>query len=97
MLRRPQRSSRPDTLFPYTTLFRAPGVEPVPTADGQAALIKLPDGRVWQFRCRGGTLSFDDSLWIDGEAAIKASRQMVISGVIVTGGGSVAWSFRRAG
>src|SRR3546814_10662751 len=26
----------------------APGVEPVPTADGQAALIKLPDGRVWQ-------------------------------------------------
>src|SRR3546814_1130247 len=75
----------------------APGVEPVPTADGQAALIKLPDGRVWQFRCRGGTLSFDDSLWIDGEAAIKASRQMVISGVIVPGGGSVAWSFRRAG
>lgn len=75
----------------------APGVEPVPTADGQAALIKLPDGRVWQFRCRGGKLDFDDSLWIDGEAAIKATRQMVISGTVAPGGGSIAWSFRRAG
>ena len=75
----------------------APGVEPVPTADGQAALIKLPDGRVWQFRCRGGKLAFDDSLWIDGQGAIKATRQMVISGDVAPGGGSVAWSFRRAG
>src|SRR3546814_11649452 len=24
MIRRPQRSTRPDTLFPYTTLFRSP-------------------------------------------------------------------------
>lgn len=75
----------------------APGVEPVPTADGQAALIKLPDGRVWQFRCRGGSLSFDDSLWIDGEGGVKANRQMVIGGVVPPGGGSIAWSFRRAG
>src|SRR3546814_1622629 len=25
MIRRPPRSTRPDTLFPYTTLFRSPG------------------------------------------------------------------------
>ncbi len=75
----------------------APGAEPVPTADGQAALIKLPGGHVWQFRCRGGKLTFDDSLWIDGEGAIKPTRQMVISGDVAPGGGSVAWSFRRAG
>lgn len=75
----------------------APGVDPVLTADGQGALIKLPGGRAWQFRCRGGKLSFDDSLWIDGQAAIKATRQMVISGEVTPGGGSVAWSFRRSG
>lgn len=75
----------------------APGVEPVLTADGQAALLKLPDGRVWQFRCKGGKLDFDDSLWIDGEGAIKATRQMVISGEVPPGGDTVAWSFRRAG
>src|SRR3546814_19831298 len=27
MIRRPPRSTRTDTLFPYTTLFRAPAVE----------------------------------------------------------------------
>src|SRR3546814_2226767 len=70
----------------------APGIEPVLTADGQGALIKLPGGRVWHFRCRGGKLSFDDSLWIDGEAAIKPTRQMVVSGDVAPGGGTVAWS-----
>src|SRR3546814_16729847 len=29
-MRRPPRSTRTDTLFPYTTLFRSPGVAPVP-------------------------------------------------------------------
>src|SRR3546814_9965602 len=29
MQRRPPRSTRTDTLFPYTTLFRSPGREPV--------------------------------------------------------------------
>src|SRR3546814_20869692 len=28
MIRRPPRSTRTDTLFPYTTLFRSPGVTP---------------------------------------------------------------------
>src|SRR3546814_18564578 len=32
MIRRPPRSTRTDTLFPYTTLFRSPGPAP---ADGQ--------------------------------------------------------------
>src|SRR3546814_1087738 len=27
MIRRPPRSNRPDTLFPYTTRFRSPGLE----------------------------------------------------------------------
>src|SRR3546814_5103026 len=27
MIRRPPRSTRTDTLFPYTTLFRSPGLE----------------------------------------------------------------------
>src|SRR3546814_2373185 len=28
MIRRPPRSTRTDTLFPYTTLFRSPGLQP---------------------------------------------------------------------
>src|SRR3546814_19288035 len=32
MIRRPPRSTRTDTLFPYTTLFRSPGVGNCPKA-----------------------------------------------------------------
>src|SRR3546814_4592866 len=37
MLRRPPRSTRTDTLFPYTTLFRSGIIEPRPAADPAAA------------------------------------------------------------
>src|SRR3546814_2282439 len=34
MIRRPPRSTRTDTLFPYTTLFRSPGPPPVAQLGG---------------------------------------------------------------
>src|SRR3546814_6101896 len=36
MIRRPPRSTRTDTLFPYTTLFRSVGSSPCPTARDSA-------------------------------------------------------------
>src|SRR3546814_3458294 len=39
MLRRPPRSTRTDTLFPYTTLFRNPPGHPL--CDGQSARLLL--------------------------------------------------------
>src|SRR3546814_20759170 len=36
MIRRPPRSTRTDTLFPYTTLFRSPGLWPIPVASPKA-------------------------------------------------------------
>src|SRR3546814_7413343 len=39
MIRRPPRSTRTDTLFPYTTLFRATG----PVRSGPALLLGLAD------------------------------------------------------
>src|SRR3546814_10980936 len=37
MIRRPPRSTRTDTLFPYTTLFRSPDYQPAPEI---SALLK---------------------------------------------------------
>src|SRR3546814_4983683 len=34
MIRRPPRSTRTDTLFPYTTLFRSPAGDPVQQGEG---------------------------------------------------------------
>src|SRR3546814_19414497 len=39
MIRRPPRSTRTDTLFPYTTLFRSPGRNQIVMTAGVAALV----------------------------------------------------------
>lgn len=71
------------------------GVEAVPTADGQTALLRLPDGSGWQFRVRGGALAIDDSLWIDGHGEPLATQQLVVNGEAAAGGASVSWAFKR--
>lgn len=73
------------------------GVEATPTADGHGALLKLPDGGVWQFKARGGTLSIDDSLWIDSHGRPRSVMQLVLSGEALPGGTAVNWSFKKAG
>src|SRR3546814_2632569 len=39
MIRRPPRSTRTDTLFPYTTLFRSQAGQPVGVPRGESVLI----------------------------------------------------------
>src|SRR3546814_4969275 len=54
MIRRPPRSTRTDTLFPYTTLFRSPATEPAEPASREeshapfrSASRRDPDHRAW--------------------------------------------------
>jgi uncharacterized heparinase superfamily protein len=83
---------------PFAIRFHlAPEVEAATTADGQGALLRIRRGPVWQFRCRGGRLAIEDSLWVDGEAHPHASLQLVISGESPPDGAVIAWLFRRAG
>ena len=72
------------------------GVSVSPTADGMAALLRLPGGVLWQFRCRGGTLAVEDSLWIDGDGRPQPTHQLVVSGESPAGGASVSWALMRA-
>lgn len=72
------------------------GVSVSPTADGMAALLRLPGGVLWQFRCRGGTLAIEDSLWIDGDGRPQSTHQLVVSGESPAGGASVSWALKRA-
>src|SRR3546814_10697419 len=48
MIRRPPRSTRTDTLFPYTTLFRSPGVRSCNT--GRRARDEVPITRFFGYR-----------------------------------------------
>src|SRR3546814_6906007 len=45
MIRRPPRSTRTDTLFPYTTLFRSPRRRPVHPALGLSDDVPVPAAR----------------------------------------------------
>src|SRR3546814_14099552 len=44
MLRRPPRSTRTDTLFPYTTLFRSSGSATLSLTPGSSVSIAQPTG-----------------------------------------------------
>ncbi|HEY0445072.1 MAG TPA: heparinase II/III family protein [Allosphingosinicella sp.] len=74
----------------------APSVEVTTTADGSGALLRIRGGPAWQFRCQGGMLSIEDSLWIDGSARPNGSLQLVIGGETPADGMTVSWRLRRA-
>lgn len=94
----PARGRRRSTTAGFAVRFHlAPGIEASPTADGQGALLRLDRGPLWQFRCRGGQLSIEDSLWIDADARPQGSKQLVVAGESPPSGAAIDWVFRRAG
>jgi uncharacterized heparinase superfamily protein len=81
---------------PYAVRFHlAPGVEPVITADGMGAILRSRGAPPWNFRCRGGSLTAEESLWIDGRGQPQRTSQLVVVGEISTLGGEIGWQFRR--
>jgi uncharacterized heparinase superfamily protein len=82
---------------PYAVRFHlAPGVEPTLTADGMGAILRSKGAPPWNFRCRGGNLGLEESLWIDGRGRPHAVSQLVIVGEVSALGGEIGWQFRRA-
>ena len=59
----------------YAARFHlAPGVEATITADGMGAILRSKGAPAWNFRCRGGNLLVEESLWIDGHGEIHDLR-----------------------
>jgi uncharacterized heparinase superfamily protein len=88
-----KRSREP---IPFVLRFHlAPEVEVTATADGRGALLRLPQKRAWQFRCRGGALSVEESLWLSGDGMPRATSQLVVSGETPAEGMTIGWEFKR--
>jgi len=82
---------------PYAARFHlAPGVEATVTADGMGAILRSKGAPPWNFRCRGGNLAAEESLWIDGRGHPHASTQLVIVGEVSALGGEIGWQLRRS-
>ena len=81
----------------YAVRFHlAPGVEVTATADGMGAILRSKGAPPWNFRCRGGNLGLEESLWIDGRGIPQRTIQLVVSGEVSALGGEIGWHFRRA-
>jgi len=72
-------------------------VEPTLTADRQGALLRLPNGALWQFRVGDGELSVEDSLWVDGEGRPHPTQQLVVNASTGSGGTSIGWLLKKSG
>ena len=80
----------------YAVRFHlAPGVEATTTADGMGAILRSKGAPPWNFRCRGGMLTTEESLWIDGRGRARDVLQLVIVGEVSALGGEIGWQFRR--
>ena len=66
------------------------------TADGQGALLRIRGKILWQFRCWGGGLTVEDSLWLDGEARPHSTLQLVVAGETPRDGMTISWQLKRA-
>jgi uncharacterized heparinase superfamily protein len=97
LLPSPRRRRRSSSAAFAIRFHLAPGVEVTPTADGQAALLRIDHGPLWQFRCRGGTLSVEESLWVDATGRPRATVQFVVTGIAPAGGASIGWLLKKAG
>ena len=76
-----------------------PDVQVEFTAGARQALLALPDGGVWRFALDGpeGTVSVEDSLWVDGEGRPHPTRQLVVEGLASRSGETFAWRFVKMG
>ena len=94
----PGERRRKQAVTPFVLRFHlAPDVEPTLTADRQGGLLRIQMGALWQFRTGGGTLSIEDSLWVDGDGRPWPSQQLVVSCETTAGGASIGWLFKRVG
>ncbi|HEY6047945.1 MAG TPA: heparinase II/III family protein [Sphingomicrobium sp.] len=81
---------------PYAVRFHlAPGVEATITADGMGAILRSKGAPPWNFRCRGGNLAVEESLWVDGRGIPQRTIQLVVVGEVSALGGEIGWQFRR--
>lgn len=69
---------------------------------GRSVGLAMPDGTYWQFMCDGSatesaTVNIEESLWVDGSGRPHPIEQIVVSGMVSRGGGSVSWLLKKMG
>ncbi|MEQ8667416.1 MAG: heparinase II/III family protein [Rhodospirillales bacterium] len=69
-----------------------PDVSAEALGGGDQAILKLPNKEGWRFRCSGGSVSVQDSVYVGYPGNPRRSRQIVVEGPISPLGVEVKWS-----
>ncbi|VAW05185.1 Heparinase II/III-like [hydrothermal vent metagenome] len=93
---RKRRRKKDDVQFALR-FHLGPDIESDLISDGKGVLLRLKDGNLWQFRSTSGAIELEDSVWVDGMGIPHGVRQMVITGLVNSGGGATGWLLKHMG
>ena len=79
---------------PFAVRFHIHPDVRVSRLEGGGILLKLPNGEGWRFRCGGGELSVEESIYLGGEV-VRRAEQLVIAGIASGGPAEIAWVFEQ--
>ena len=93
----PERRTRNAAKRPFTIRFHVhPDVRLSLAQGGGSVILKLPNGEGWRFRCGGGTLGVEESVYF-GSGAPRRAEQLVVSGEWQGEATECAWLFEQVG
>jgi uncharacterized heparinase superfamily protein len=82
--------------IPFSVRFHIHPEVRVSTSQSGDVLLKLPNGDGWRFRCAGGSLSIEESIYL-GTGAVRRSEQLVITGALEDEVAEIGWIFEQYG
>jgi uncharacterized heparinase superfamily protein len=89
--------SRVRDMLPFAIRFHVhPDVRISMAQGGGSVLLKLANGEGWRFRCGGGTLSVEESIYFGGGTPRRA-EQLVIAGAFTGEALECAWLLEHVG
>ncbi|HXJ02360.1 MAG TPA: heparinase II/III family protein [Micropepsaceae bacterium] len=93
----PERRTAKPAKHPFTIRFHIhPDVRLSLAQGGDSVILKLPNGEGWRFRCNGGSLAVEESVYF-GSGAPRRAEQLVVSGEWLGEAMECAWLFEQLG
>jgi uncharacterized heparinase superfamily protein len=82
---------------PYAVRFHIhPEVRLSLAQGGGSVILKLPNGEGWRFRCGGGELSVEESVYF-GTGSARRTEQIVVKNAVKAQASESAWVFEQVG
>jgi uncharacterized heparinase superfamily protein len=92
----PKGSAMPAAPYRFAVRFHLhPAVQCSLIQEGGAALLRLASGQGWRFRCSGGTLLVEDSVYFGSGGVQRRTQQLVVMGETGLSPAIVKWSLIR--